>query len=98
MKKIISTILVLLTVVTLISAITSAAAAAAFPALSASSYCEFTATRTIPVFRDSARRTRGTSSPAQSYNAEIWNGDVCQIIELTADHAAARILSDNGRI
>ena len=87
MKKIISIALILVVIVSAFSTITASAATITFPGISESAYCEFTATKTIPVYRDSSCTTRGTSSPAQSYNAEIWNGDVCQMISLTMKHS-----------
>ncbi|MCL2070828.1 MAG: peptidoglycan DD-metalloendopeptidase family protein [Oscillospiraceae bacterium] len=62
------------------------ASSVSFPSVSSSSYCEFTATKKIPVYRDSALKTRGTSSPAQSYAAEIWSGDVCRIIKFNSSY------------
>jgi len=96
MKKIISITLALVALVSTFSTITASAATVAFPGISASAYCEFTATKTIPVFRDSEFKTRGTSSPAQSYNAEIWSGDVCQIISLTLNYIQLKYPTSSG--
>lgn len=87
MKKVISLVLSLVTVLTMFVFPVSASAAstgrANWPSLSEYSYAEFYATKAIPVYRDSACTIRGSSNPAQSYNAEIWNGDTCRIIEAT---------------
>ncbi len=56
-------------------------AAASWPSVSSSSYCEFIASKTIYVYRNSSCTTRGTSSPAKSYSAYAENGDSCRIIE-----------------
>ena len=93
-KKTIALVLVFLISITTLSL--SASAAATFPSLSSTAYCEFTATKTISVFRDSAFGTRGTSSPAQSYNAEIWSGDVCQIISITSTYIQLKYPTSSG--
>lgn len=87
-KKLVS---VILTLVMAIAAIPLNAmpvlAATAFPVLSSSAYCEFTATKDIPVYRDKELKTRGTSSPARnSSTAEVWKGDVCKIIAITSSY------------
>lgn len=58
------------------------ASAEAAPSVSSSAYCEFIAQKTIPVYRDAACKTRGTSSPAKSYNAYADPGDVCYILKM----------------
>lgn len=65
------------------------AASASWPSLSESAYCEFKATKTIYVYRNTSG-TRGTSSPAKSYNAYIETGDVCKIISINASHALVK--------
>ena len=83
MKKIISILLALVTVTACVGMI-SASAATSWPSLSQSNYCEFTAAGTIPVYRNSNCSTRGTSSPAKSYNAYIDPGDVCRIYSISS--------------
>lgn len=83
MKKILSMVLILVVVTTLLS---NVAFAASWPSLSTSSYCEFTANKTINVYRNASLNTRGTSSPAKSYNAYIDNGDVCRIYQITSNY------------
>lgn len=62
-----------------------ASAATSWPSLSDSSYCEFTATKTIYVYRDMSFSVRGTCIPSRSYNAYIEAGDVCMIYYITAN-------------
>ena len=65
--------------------IKASAASAAWPSLSESAYCEFKATKTIYVYRNTSG-TRGTSSPAKSYNAYIETGDVCKILSINSNY------------
>lgn len=82
MKKMISVVLVL---VTLMSTFAVAASAATnYPSFSTSSYCEFTANKTIYAYRNSSLTQRGTYSPSKSYNAYISSGDVCRIYKITS--------------
>lgn len=53
-----------------------------WPVFSATAYCEFKATKTIPCWRDPDFTTRGTISPQKSYNAYISKNDICKIIGL----------------
>jgi len=62
------------------------AASTSWPSLSESAYCEFKATKTIYVYRNSSCSTRGTSSPAKSYNAYIETGDVCKILSINSNY------------
>lgn len=64
----------------------SAAASTSWPSLSESAYCEFKATKTIYVYRNSSCSTRGTSSPTKSYNAYIETGDVCKILSINSNN------------
>ena len=98
MKKIISLALTLVTMLTMFALPTTASAATTdgWPSLSQSSYAEFYATKTIPVYRDSACTVRGSSSPAQSYSAEIWNGDTCRIIEGTWEYLKVMYPTSSG--
>lgn len=71
------------------ASITASAASFSWPSLSESSYCEFKATKTIYVYRNTSG-TRGTSSPAKSYNAYIESGDVCKILSINSTHALVK--------
>lgn len=90
MKKITRIISLLLALVLFIAADPlsdiQAYAASSWPSLSESSYCEFKATKTIYVYRDSSCSTRGTSNPAKSYNAYIETGDVCRILSISSNY------------
>lgn len=79
----ISILLAIVTVVVCVGSF-SASAATSWPSLSQSNYCEFTAAKTIPVYRNSSCSTRGTTSPAKSYNAYIDPGDVCRIYSISS--------------
>ena len=81
MKGVISLALVLVTMVTVFSAFSLTASAAPLVVMNASNTAEFKATKTVPVYRDSTFTTRGSSSPAQSYAAELWSGDTCNVVE-----------------
>ena len=98
MKKIISLALALVTMISMFSFPTTASAATTtgWPSLSQSAYAEFYATKTIPVYRDSACTVRGSSSPSQSYNAEIWSGDTCRIIEGTWEYLKVMYPASSG--
>lgn len=71
-------------------------AASTWPTLSASAYCEFTATKTIYCYRNSACTTRGTSSPAKSYNSYIAPNDVCRIIGITSSYLIVQFPTSSG--
>jgi len=90
MKKVIRIASLILALVLCIGAIPlssiQVSAASNWPSLSASSYCEFKATKTIYVYRNSSCSTRGTSSPAKSYNAYIETGDVCRILSVSSNY------------
>ena len=84
MKKMISVVLVL---VTLMSTFAVAASATTnYPSFSTSSYCEFTANKTIYAYKNSSLTQRGTYSPSKSYNAYISSGDVCRIYKITSTY------------
>jgi len=87
LKKSASIILILVIVMTAFSTISASAEAVSFPTVSATSYCEFKATKTIPCYRDKACTIRGTSNPVQTTTAaEIWSGDKCQIISFSSNY------------
>jgi len=98
MKKRIVSIIALLCLfaTTLVSIAITASATYAFPSLSSTKYCEFKAAANIPVYSDSACSTRGTSSPAQSYNAEVYNDDTCQIIKITSSYIELKYPTTSG--
>ena len=83
MKKLLSVVLVLVMATMLLSSIVSAAS---WPSTGTYSYCEFTANKSINVYRNTSLSTRGTSSPARSYNAYIDKGDVCRIYQITSNY------------
>lgn len=80
----------LMTLVMAVSAITflgiAASASANLPSFSSDASCEIIARSNIPVYRYSNLSTRGTSSPAKSYNASISAGDVCYIYQWTPEY------------
>ena len=74
----------------------SASAATSWPSVSTSSYCEFTASKTIYVWRNNSCTTRGTESPAKSYNAYIESGDVCRIIKFDSSYIKLQYPTSSG--
>ena len=98
MKKTIALILSILTIISIVSVFPiSANAATSWPTLSSGSYCEFTAANTIPVYRNSSCSTRGTASPAKSYNASISAGDVCKIYGITSSYIYVAYPTSSGQ-
>lgn len=97
MKKAIRILALLLVLVSVLSIVPAPAAAASnWPSLSASSYCEFKATKTINCWRNSSCTTRGTSSPAKSYNAYISKNDVCKITQITSSYIIVKYPTSSG--
>lgn len=94
-KKLISFILAFILSIASFSS-TVAFASVSFPKITASAYCEFQATKDIPVYRNSACTIRGTSNPATSYAAEIFEGDICRIIKLTANYIQLKYPTSTG--
>lgn len=79
-KNFVALLSLVLIIVTFCAMVTPmASAATSYPVLSAAKYAEVIAQGTIPVYRDPALRTRGTSSPAKAYNAYADCGDVCRV-------------------
>ena len=74
-----------------------AKAAVNWPSVSASAYCEFYAAKTIYVYQDSACKTRGTCSPAQSYKASISKDDECYVYEFTNNYLKVNYPTYSGR-
>lgn len=102
MKKIFSMFLAVLTIITtmavpVISSPTVVMAATSWPSVSASSYVEFTAQKTINVFKDSSCKTRGTSSPSKAYNAYIEKNDVVYIYKITSNYLQVNYPTSSGR-
>ena len=96
-KRVISLVLALVACVSLFGgAAMQANAAVSWPSLSSSAYCEFTAAKQINVYRDSGLGTRGTSSPAKSYNAYISKGDVCKIYKITSSYIQVSYPTSSG--
>lgn len=93
-RKLIAMLLVTLTLVPMFA--TAAEAASSWPTLSSSKYCEFKATSQISVYRNSACTTRGTSSPAKSYNAYISKNDVCKILKITSSYIQLQYPTSSG--
>ena len=84
-KRTLSLILALTLCLSAIPLANPVSAASNWPSLSASSYCEFTATKKISCYRDSACTIPGTVSPARSYQSYIAVGDVCRIIGIDSN-------------
>lgn len=95
MKKKLSLIVAMILVLSTIFSMT--AFAASYPSLSSSSYCEFTAAKSISVWRNSSCTTRGTSNPAKSYNASISQNDVCYIYSINSSYAQINYPTSSGR-
>ena len=83
--------------ITLCSTLSVPALAASWPGFSSSRYCEMRAPATIPVYRDSGLRTRGTSYPAKSYNASISRNDKIYIYKVTGSYAQVNYPTGSGR-
>lgn len=86
MKKLTAFIMTIVILITIGIPALSVSAAVSWPSLSKSSYCEFTAEKKISVYRDSKFNTRGTSSPAASYDAYIAKNDICKIYKITSSY------------
>lgn len=93
-KRLSSLLLIALLLVPMLA--TTAQAATGWPSLSKSKYCEFTAAKQISVYRNSSCTTRGTSSPAKSYNAYISRNDVCRILEITSSYVKLQYPTSSG--
>jgi len=97
MKKMIRKLIsLMLVVMTLLPLCATAAQAASWPSLSSSAYCEFKADSKINVYRNSSCTTRGTSSPAKSYNAYISKNDVCRILQITSSYVKLQYPTSSG--
>lgn len=72
-------------------------AATSYPTVSSSKYIEFKAQQGINVYKDTACKTRGTSSPSKAYNASISSGDVCYIYKITTSYIQVNYPTSSGR-
>jgi murein DD-endopeptidase MepM/ murein hydrolase activator NlpD len=72
-------------------------AASHWPSLSSSGYCEMVAPVNLPVYRNTDLTTRGTSSPARSYNAYIEKNDKIYIYKITDSYAQISYPTSSGR-
>lgn len=98
MKKKISLVLsIVLILSTLFSINVFAANELSYPSISSSKYIEFTAQESINVYKDTACKTRGTSSPSKKYNASISKNDVCYIYKITSSYIQVNYPTSSGR-
>ena len=95
-KRAISVFLAAVIFATVLPLCIPAVSAASWPGLSASAYCEFTASKTINAYRNSSCTTRGTYSPAKSYNAYIAKNDVCYIQNITSSCITLKYPTSSG--
>lgn len=95
MKRTLSVILAIVLMLPTIFCVT--ASAASYPSISSSKYIEFEAQQNINVYKDKTCKTRGTSSPAEAYNASIAKGDVCYIYEIAASYIKLNYPTTSGR-
>lgn len=72
-------------------------AASAWPNVTSSRTCAMISPGQIPVYRDSGLTTRGTCSPARSYNSYIDEGDDIYFLEITANYIKANFPTSQGR-
>lgn len=93
MSKLVALLLVMLTLTPVLA---TTAAAASWPSTSSSKYCEFVASKQINVYRNSSCTTRGTSSPAKSYNAYISKNDVCRILSFSSSYIKLQYPTSSG--
>lgn len=96
MKKVVSYLLALIMCLSAALTLPVTAEAAAWPSLSSSAYCEFKATKQINVYKNTGCTTRGTSSPAKSYNAYISKNDVCRIYGITSSYITVSYPTSSG--
>lgn len=88
----------LLAVVLLFSALPlTTFAASAWPSITSSRTCAMISPGKIPVYRDSGLTTRGTCSPARSYNSYIDQSDDLIFLEITANYIKVNFPTSQGR-
>ena len=92
-------ITLLMALVLLLSAIPmmTASAANAWPNVTSSNTCAMISPAQIFVYRDSSLTTRGTCSPARSYNSYIDKGDDLRFLEITANYIKVNFPTSQGR-
>lgn len=93
-KRIVSMVLVL---VTLCSVLAIPTFAASWPSLSSSGYAEMISHSDIAVYRNTGLTTRGTSSPAKSYNAYVSRNDKVYIYKVTGSYTQLSYPTSSGR-
>lgn len=97
MKKNISFLLVLVLMFSMAFGLNVSAAGASYPSISSKKYIEFKAQNNISVYKDTACKTRGTSSPEKKYNASISTGDICRIYKITKAYIQINYPTSSGR-
>lgn len=96
MKKTLSLIMVLVLGMSLMMSIN--VSAEKFPALSSSSYCEFTAAKKMTVYAESDFSKVGTCDPYKVYSSAcIDKNDVCYIYKITSQYAKVNYPTSSGR-
>ena len=96
MKKIVSLLLVITTLCSC-SLLSITASAADYPGISKNAYIEFMAQQNINVYKDTACKTRGTSSPSKAYNASVSKNDICYIYKITSSYIEVNYPTSSGR-
>lgn len=96
MKKKISVLMALVLMMSIIFGV-NVSAAVSYPAISSSAYIEFKAQQNINVYKDTACKIRGTSSPLKAYNASVATGDVCYIYKITSSYIQINYPTASGR-
>lgn len=94
-KRLLSLFMALLTLCSVITI--PAFAASPWPYFSSSSYCEYVSPGKITVYRDTSLRTRGTCSPAKSYNAYISKNDCVYIQSVNGSYTRLSYPTSHGR-
>lgn len=87
----------LLAVVLLLSALPLTVFAASWPNATSSRTCAMISPYQIPVYRDSGLTTRGTCSPARSYNSYIDKGDDLKFLQITNNYIKVNFPTSQGR-
>ena len=72
-------------------------ATSTWPNVTSSHTCAMISPGQIPVYRDSALTTRGTCSPARSYNSYIDKGDDLKFLEITNNYVKVNFPTSQGR-
>ena len=86
------TVTLVLALILIVSAFPlSASAASSWPTLTSSSPCVMISPGQISVYRDSGLTTRGTCSPARSYNSYIDMGDDLRLLEVSSNSLSIKV-------